>query len=69
VYPKKHLSFSCLRKTFSARVLQIQDPRQEAKVSHEIHDCCLSGFALMYFQDPSMLEFQHASKSNSTGTI
>lgn len=56
--PKKHLSFSSLRKTISRRVLQIEDPRQEAKVGHEIHDCCLSGFAMMFFQDPSMLEFQ-----------
>jgi len=58
VKPKQHLSFSSLRKILSQRVLQIEDPRQEAKVSHEIHDCCLSGFAMMYFQDPSMLEFQ-----------
>jgi len=42
----------------SQQVLQIEDSRQEAKVSHEIHDCCLSAFAMMYFQDPSMLEFQ-----------
>ena len=58
MYQKKHLSFSSLRKIISQRVLQIEDPRQEAKVGHEIHDCCLSGFAMMYFQDPSMLEFQ-----------
>lgn len=55
---KKHLSFKSLKKIISQRVLQIQDPRQEAKVGHEIHDCCLSAFAMMYFQDPSMLEFQ-----------
>jgi hypothetical protein len=58
VKPKKHLSFNSLRKTISQRVLRIEDPRQKAKVGHEIHDCCLSGFAMMYFQDPSMLEFQ-----------
>ena len=55
---KKYLSFNSLRKIISQRVLQIEDPRQEAKVGHEIHDCCLSAFAMMYFQDPSMLEFQ-----------
>ncbi|MFZ2632096.1 MAG: hypothetical protein WA081_09455 [Desulfosalsimonadaceae bacterium] len=55
---KKHLSFSSLIKTISQRVLQIKDTRQEAKVSHEIHDCCMSGLAMMFFQDPSMLEFQ-----------
>ena len=58
VKPKKHLSFSSLIKTISQRVLQIKDTRQGAKVSHEIHDCCMSGLAMMFFQDPSMLEFQ-----------
>ena len=58
MYQKKHLSFNSLRKIISRRVLQIKDPRQEAKVDHVIHDCCLSAFAMMYFQDPSMLEFQ-----------
>jgi hypothetical protein len=56
--PKKHLSFSNLRKTISERVLQIEDPRREGSVNHSIHDCCLSGFAMMCFQDPSMLAFQ-----------
>jgi hypothetical protein len=42
----------------SQRVFQIEDSRQEAKVSHGIHDCCLSAFSMMYFQDPSRLEFQ-----------
>ncbi len=55
---KKNLNFTSLRKTFSERALQIKDPRQEVKVSHEIHDYCLSGFAMMHFQDPSILEFQ-----------
>ena len=56
--PKKHLSFSSLIKTISQRVGQITDTRQEAKVNHEIHDCCMSALAMMFFQDPSMLEFQ-----------
>jgi hypothetical protein len=28
------------------------------KVDYSIHDCCMSGFAMMFFQDTSMLEFQ-----------
>lgn len=62
--PKKNLSFNSLRKTISRQVLQIEDPRQEAKVDHEIHDCCLSAFAMMFFQDPSMLEFQTRLQDN-----
>jgi len=58
VQSKKHLCFSSLIETFAQRVLQIQDTRQEGKVSYEIHDCCMSSLAMMFFQDPSMLEFQ-----------
>jgi len=69
VHPKKHLSFGNLRKIISERALQIEDPRREGSVDHEIHDCCLSGFAMMFFQDPSMLAFQkriqdHGNKNN-----
>jgi len=58
VQTKKHLSFGSLRKIISERAFQIEDPRREGSVNHEIHDCCLSGFAMMFFQDPSMLAFQ-----------
>ena len=69
MHPKKHLSFGNLRKIISERALQIEDPRREGSVDHEIHDCCLSGFAMMFFQDPSMLAFQkriqdHGNKNN-----
>jgi len=54
----KHLSFSSLRIIISDRVIQIKDTRQDGKVDYTMHDCCLSAFAMMFFQDPSMLEFQ-----------
>jgi hypothetical protein len=38
--------------------LQIQDPRQQGKVGHRLHDVLMSGFAMMFFQDPSILAFQ-----------
>ena len=62
--PKKHLSFNNLRKIISERALQIEDPRREGSVDHEIHDVCLSGFAMMFFQDPSMLAFQRRLQEN-----
>ena len=37
---------------------QIQDPRQQGKVGHCLHDVLMSGFAMMFFQDPSILAFQ-----------
>lgn len=55
---KKHLSFNAFRKLLSARVAEIHDDRQQAKVDYLIHDCVMSAFAMMVFQDPSMLAFQ-----------
>jgi len=34
------------------------DNRQEGKVQYSLHDCFMSGFAMMFFQDPSLLAFQ-----------
>ena len=58
MHVKKHLSFTSLRKQLSARLYQIEDSRQQGKVEYSLHDCVMSGFAMMYFQDPSLLEFQ-----------
>ena len=55
---KKHLSFSSLRKDLSLLFFQLPDFRQGAKVNYSIHDAMMSGFACMYFQDPSLLQFQ-----------
>jgi len=55
---KKHLNFSALRKALSSQFEQINDCRQKAKVDHSIHDCLMSAFAMMFFQDPSLLAFQ-----------
>jgi len=55
---KKHLGFSALRGALSGRWHQIEDHRQKGKVQHSLHDCLMSGFAMMYFQDSSLLQFQ-----------
>ena len=30
----------------------------QGKIDHELHDCCLSSLAMMFFQDPSINQFQ-----------
>lgn len=55
---KKHLGFSALRKIISERLGEIKDCRQAGKVDYSLHDCAMSAFAMMFFQDPSLLEFQ-----------
>ena len=56
--PKKHLTFTALRKAFSSHLDDVADPRQSQKCNYSVHDAMMSAFACMYFQDPSLLHFQ-----------
>jgi len=58
VHHKKHLSFTALRKLLSEHFRQIDDRRQSGKVDYSLNDYLMSGFAMMFFQDPSLLAFQ-----------
>lgn len=55
---KTHLSFDALRGAFSTHLRQVNDPRLQGRCQHSLHDAFMSGFACMFFQDPSMAEFQ-----------
>ncbi len=62
-----------MRKMLSERFRLIKDRRQEAKTSHSMHDVCMSAFAMMFFQDPSLLQFQRRmeeeGRSNNLKTL
>ena len=58
MHTKKNLSFSSLRSLLSECFNKIQEFRQNGKISYSMHDVMMSGFACMYFQDPSLLQFQ-----------
>lgn len=58
MHEKKHLSFSSLRDVVSDKARALPDGRQGAKVHHSVHDVVMCAFATMYFQDPSLLQFQ-----------
>jgi len=62
VNPKKHLSFGSLRNGLSSLFNQLPDNRQEGKVKYSIHDTMMFGFTCMYFQDPSLSQFQGRCK-------
>lgn len=55
---KKRVNFTGMRKNFSAILLNASDRRQTGKIDYSIHDAVMSGFACMYFQDPSLKAFQ-----------
>lgn len=54
---KKHLSFTALREMVAENFTAIKDSRA-ANSSNTIADVMLSGLACMYYQSPSLLEFQ-----------
>jgi hypothetical protein len=54
----KHLSFDSLRQGMSELINQIPDWRAQSQISYSIHDVVMSAFACMYFQSPSLLQFQ-----------
>jgi hypothetical protein len=58
VKTKKHLDFTALRQCFSEHLESINDPRVQGRCTHSLHDAFMSGFACMFFQDPSLLHFQ-----------
>ncbi len=55
---KKHLSFSSLIKTIEDIFYNIPDEREQKRIKHTIHDILMSGLAMMFFQEPSLLQFQ-----------
>jgi hypothetical protein len=65
LHSKKHLQFNALRQSLSEHFFQIDDLRQQSKLDHQLHDCLMAGFAMMFFQDPSLLEFQRRMEEKS----
>ena len=56
---KKYLGFSGLRNMLSKRFSQVEDSRKPDRIIYKMHDIFMTAFAMMYFQDPSLLTFQH----------
>ena len=55
---KKHLNFAALKSALSSHFNAIDDPRQKGKCEFSYHDVLMSAFSCMYFQDPSLTQFQ-----------
>ena len=61
---KKHLKFSSMRDMISGIFDNIEDKRA-ANSSNSLTDVMLSGLACMYFQSPSLVEFQRRMESRT----
>ena len=62
---KKHLSFTALRKFLSSKFRTWPDQRRQESTQYSVHDTLMSGFACMYFQEPSLLQFQQEMEEKS----
>jgi len=61
---KKHLSFASLRHYLSGVFTNLPDSRRADPSNIKIHDVMMSGFACMFLQDPSLLQFQKRLKDD-----
>ncbi len=68
MHSKKHLSFNSLIHGFRKIVDGFFDVRKQA-VDYSLTDAVLSGFACMYFQDPSLLQFQKRLESEDEDAV
>lgn len=60
--PLQSLTLEAVVDLLSATFGQLRDPRQADRVTYSLHDTLMSGFAMMFFQHASLLEFQRKMK-------
>lgn len=60
--PLNSLSLESLVAHLSSHFSQIDDPRHPNRINYSLHDTLMAGFAMFFFQHPSLLQFQTAMK-------
>jgi hypothetical protein len=60
--PLKSLTLETIIELLATSFGAVEDPRAADQLSYRLHDTLMSGFALMFFQHPSLLQFQRAMK-------
>jgi hypothetical protein len=60
--PLSSLTLESMIGLVSATFAPIPDPRRPERVDYSLHDTLMSGFAMMFFQYPNLLEFQRKMK-------
>ena len=58
--PLKRLTLEALVSELSSTFQGLDDPRAAERLDYSLPDTLMSGFALMFFQHPSLLQFQRA---------
>jgi len=60
--PLKSLTLEAMIQRLSETFSRMPDERSKEQVQYSMHDTLMSGFALMFFQHPSLLQFQRVMK-------
>ena len=60
--PLKSLTFESVIRKLSVSFLKISDSRVIERVKYSLRDTLMSGFAMMFFQHPSLLQLQERMK-------
>lgn len=63
--PLQHLTFESLRDLLRAQFRQVPDPRDPLRITWKLHDVLMSGFAMFFFQHPSLLQFQQSMEKQT----
>jgi hypothetical protein len=58
--PLKSLTLETIVELLATTFGVLEDPRAADQLTYPLHDTLMSGFALMFFQHPSLLQFQRA---------
>jgi hypothetical protein len=58
--PLKSLTLEAIVDLLAATFGAVEDARAAEQLSYPLHDTLMSGFAMMFFQHPSLLQFQRA---------
>src|SRR5712692_3876537 len=58
--PLKSLTLETIVDLLATTCDTLEEPRAADQLTYRLHDTLLSGFALMFFQHPSLLQFQRA---------
>src|SRR6267143_776822 len=58
--PLKSLTLEAMVDLLATTFGSVEDPRAADQLSYPLHDTLMSGFAVMFFQHPSLLQFQRA---------
>jgi hypothetical protein len=58
--PLKSLTLEAIVDLLGATFSTVEDPRAAEQLSYPLHDTLMSGFVMMFFQHPSLLQFQRA---------